>query len=568
MKAWLRAAGLILILLSGCVRPVAPPAVPSQEYVAYGRDVMVATANAAASRAGVHMLQRGGNAVDAFAAASFAISVTRPQSTGIGGGGFAVIHLSDGRGAPRDVAVDFRERAPAGARRDMFLDPKLPERASLFGPLAIAVPGTVAGVLEIHQRYGRLPRAEVMAPAIELAENGFPVYPALARAIAEMQPVLRRWPQTARIFLPGGEPLQAGELLRQTDLAATLRAIAADGKAAFYRGPIAAAIAGTVQHLGGVLTVSDLESYRVIDRPTVRGSYRGFDIIGMPPPSSGGVLILEMTNMLQAVGPGALEGTPADRAHLLAEIMRRAYEDRAVYLGDPDFVEVPVERLISPAWAAERMRDFDPKHATERSGRAPADLDVTHTTHMSIIDRSGNAVAATESVNFAFGSGIVADGTGVILNDTMDDFATRPGVPNAYGLVGAEANAVAPGKTPLSSMSPTILLRDGKPFLVAGSPGGSLIITATWQTILNVVDRGMSLPEAVAAPRIHHQAIPNQLNYEPGALSEEMKADLEARGHRLHEVPEMGDVQAVMRLPSGGLVGVSDPRNQGRPAGY
>jgi len=565
-------AALQIVLLAGCAQKApppspAPPAIGA-EFVAAGYLGAVASADERASAAALRMLESGGNAVDAFAAASFAISVTRPQSTGIGGGGFAVLYLQPSGGPARRLAIDFRERAPEKATRDMCAQEGQSDDACRVGALSVGTPGLVAGVLDIQARYGRLPREQILAPAIELAEQGFPVYENLAKSIAQAEPLLNRFPASAAVFLPGGVVPQPGEILRQPELAETLRAIARDGARAFYAGRVARAIAAEMRHQGGLLTEKDLADYRVIDRAALVGQYRDYEILTMPPPSSA-VLLLEMMNMLSLAGPAASLPAGAERYHLLAEVMRRAYEDRARYLGDPDFYPVPVSRLASREHAAARFADFDPARASLRPDVPAAEIKPTSTTHISILDAEGNAVAATETVNYNFGSGIVVPGTGILLNNEMDDFAARPGVPNLYGLVGSDANAIAPRKTPLSSMSPTILLRDGHPVLLAGSPGGSLIITATLQTILNVVDLDMPLPQAVAQPRVHHQAIPNALVYEPAAMTPEIQADLERRGHVLKEIPAMGNVQAVSQSSLGSeKTAVSDPRGEGRPAAY
>ncbi len=536
--------------------------------VAYGRQVMVATADARATGVALQMLQRGGNAVDAFAAASFALAVVRPQSTGIGGGGFAVLHLTRTGSDPSDIAMDFRERAPAAATRELFLEPSLPRDAPRVGALSVAVPGFVAGVLALHERYGRLSRGEILAPAIELAERGFVVSDGLAAALRQAHAVLARDREAARVFLPGGRPLRAGDTLRQEDLGRTLRVIAEQGVPGFYSGSIAEALAREVQMRGGILAAEDLRVYRAAERPVVRAPYRDVEILAMPPPSAGGVLLVEMLHMLAAASARVRVSDAADRLHLLAEVMRRAYEDRARYLGDPDFVSMPLRELLSPEYAARRIADFDPDRAAVPGAEAPRPLRVPSTTHISALDAEGNAVAATETINAPFGSGIVASGTGVLLNNEMDDFATRPGESNLYGLPFSEANAIAPRKAPLSSMSPTVLLRGGAAYLVVGTPGGSTIITAVLQAILNVVDRGLDLPAAVAAPRVHHQAHPDVLYCEPGAVPEGVAAELLRKGHRLQELRRVGDVQAVMRLSSGLLVGVSDPRGEGRPGGY
>lgn len=549
-------------------------------FVATGKSGMVVTAGEQASEAGIAMLRKGGNAVDAAVAASFAISVLRPQSTGIGGGGFFLLY----RAKERDtLAIDFRERAPLKATRDMFVrDGKAVPELSRDGPLAVAVPGLVAGLVEVQNRYGTLPLGEVMMPAIRLAEEGFVVYPELAEAIAHRAQLLTSSPETRALYFREAQPLRQGERLVQKDLAKTLREIASQGKEAFYRGRIAEALVREVQARGGLITQEDLARYRVIYRQPVVGTFYGAQVHGMPPPSSGGVLLIQMLNVLSGF-PLAEIGfhTPA-AVHLLAETLRLGFRDRARYLGDPDFVQVPTDMLTSPTYAASLRHQIDPTKVTPSEKlpvEPPGKIEATSTTHISVLDKDGNAVATTQTVNLYFGSGVMVPGTGVLLNNEMDDFNAQPHVPNAFGLFGnTEANAIAPGKTPLSSMSPTIVTQDGKVILVTGSPGGSRIISATLQILVNVLAYRMSLPEAVFAPRIHHQWFPDTLLVEvrKGAPPEGLLAALRRMGHDVTAVEAsedgrtpFGNVQAIaVDLTSGVMIGVSDPRGEGRPRGF
>jgi gamma-glutamyltranspeptidase/glutathione hydrolase len=551
-----------------------------ESYIAHGKTAMVATAHPLATAAAVQILKDGGNAVDAAVAASFAIGVVRPQSTGIGGGGFLLSYTAK---AHQVEVVDFRERAPKGATRDMFLDAKgepaayrhgnvtLPE-ASVNGPLAVGIPGVVAGLVETQGKRGRLPLAKVMAPAIALARDGFPVYPDLADAIVERREMLAAFPASAAIYLPGGKPLAAGERLVQKDLAATLESIATHGEKDFYAGVVARQIADAVQSAGGILTREDLANYKVLHRQPVTGAYRGHRIVSMPPPSSGGVHVIEILNMLAGDDVGALGFGTTQGVHLLATAMQRAFADRAAYLGDPAFVKVPTRGLLSPEYARERRAAFDLARATPAAkvrGGDPIRFEHPSTSHLSVIDAEGNAVSTTQTVNFTFGSCLVAAGTGVLLNDEMDDFAIKPGVANVFGLVGSDANAVAAGKTMLSSMSPTLVFdKAGRLELALGSPGGPRIISATLQTIINVIDHRMPLADAVHAGRIHQQWLPDELRLEDTAAPASVRAALEKMGHKLHMVQHIGDVQAVGYEPDGTLVGVSDVRSTGAPGGF
>jgi gamma-glutamyltranspeptidase/glutathione hydrolase len=548
-------------------------------FVATSRQGMVVTAGDQASAAGIAMLRRGGNAVDAAVAASFAISVIRPQSTGIGGGGFFLLYLAK---KTETVAIDFRERAPLRASRDMFVrEGKAVPELSRNGPLAVAVPGLVAGLVEVQKKYGALPLKEVMAPAIRLAEEGFPIYPQLAGAIGYRAKLLGDSPTTRAIYFREDRPLGEGELLVQKDLARTLRGIAKKGKAAFYKGRVARAIVDEMKARGGLITQADLDAYHVISRTPLSSSFQGAQIHAMPPPSSGGVLIQQMLNVLTGFPLKDFGVHTPKSIHLLTETMRLAFRDRARYLGDPDFVQVPTNMLASADYATILRAKIDLTKATPSDtipAKEPAKTESTSTTHISIMDREGNAVATTQTVNLYFGSGVMAPGTGVMLNDEMDDFSAQVNDPNAFGLIGQnDANTIAPRKTPLSSMSPTIVTRDGKVILVTGSPGGSRIISATLQILLNVLAQGMSLPEAMFAPRIHHQWFPDELLVEAkkGNEPEGLAEALRQLGHKVTLVEDKGDgrtpfgnVQALhVDVSSGVITGVSDPRGDGRPRG-
>lgn len=531
------------------------------------RHGMVASQEAHATRIGVSILERGGNAVDAAVAVGFALAVTLPRAGNLGGGGFMLVHLA----APRKtIAIDYRETAPAAAARDMFLDASgnADPAKSRHSGLAVGVPGTVAGLALVHAKYGsgRFSLADLIRPAIRLARDGIAVDDDLADSLPRARERLARWPSSARIFLkPDGTTLGRGDRLYQSDLARTLEAIAEEGPRAFYEGPIAARIVESVAAAGGIMTRADLASYRAVEREPVRGTYRGYEVVSMPPPSSGGVHLVELLNILEGF---PLQDTGAGAAatlHLMIEAMKLAYADRAVYLGDPDFVRVPVAGLTSKDYAARLRAGIDRERARPARdigpGKPPSG-EGDNTTHFSVVDRDGNAVANTYTLNFSYGLGLVAEGTGVLLNNELDDFAAKPDVPNAYGLTGGEANAPAPRKRPLSSMSPTIVFKDGRPFLVTGSPGGSRIITTVLQVILNVVDHGMNIAEAVLAPRIHHQWLPDVVMAERGFSPDTLRL-LEARGHAVKIGATTGSANSIMALPNGGWAGAADPRQRG-----
>lgn len=558
-----------------------PPAEEGRErrsYEAVGKNGAIAAAHPLASQAGITMLRKGGNAADAAVAVSFVISVVRPHSTGIGGGGFLLYHPVKTGGVK---IYDFRERAPIKATADMYLDEKgepkafayqgkTLENASVHGHLAVGTPGLVKGLLEFHGEHGRLPLAVVMQPAIEAAEKGFLIYPSLAAAIAKLEDTLRIFPGSRKIFLPKGKPLLEGETLVQADLAKTLQQIVKHGVAGFYSGEVGAAIVAEMKNGGGLVSKADLSSYAVKKREPVTGSYRGYQIVSMPPPSSGGVHIVQMANMLAQYDLKKWDHDDPSRLHLLAEVMRRAFADRAEYLGDPDFVEVPIKGLISEEYAQALVKTIEHTKASSSlkiGAGDPAAYESPSTTHLSVVDSEGNAVSSTQTINTWFGSGVVVQGTGIVLNNEMDDFSKKPGTPNAFGLVGSKANAIAARKTMLSSMSPTMVFDDKKRLhMVVGSPGGPRIITATLQAILGVIDHQLSLPDAVHALRIHHQWLPDQLYIEEG-YGPKVEEQLQKRGHKMESTSSIGDVQAIIRVKDGWQA-VSDTRSEGQPRAY
>ncbi|OQW51067.1 gamma-glutamyltransferase [Candidatus Raskinella chloraquaticus] len=532
---------------------------------------MVSSQEAQATRIGVDILRRGGNAVDAAVAVGFALAVTLPRAGNIGGGGFMLVH----RAASADtIAIDYRETAPAAATATLFLDDKgeaVPQKSRDSG-LAIGTPGTVGGLALAHRKYGsgRFSLADLIAPAISLARDGIIIDNDLADSLGGGAARLARHASSRAIFFSGDKPLATGNRLVQSDLAATLSAIAASGPDAFYRGAIAEKIVAATRALGGIMTSQDLADYRVIERQPVKGQYRGYDIFSMPPPSSGGVHLIQILNILEGYDLAALGAGSATGLHLLVEAMKPAYADRAQFLGDPDRVKIPLRGLIDKAYAASLRAKINVEQARKADDIAagnPLAHESDQTTHFSIVDAEGNAVANTYTLNFSYGVGMVAEGTGVLLNNEMDDFSAKPGAQNAYGLVGSSANSVSPGARPLSSMTPTLVFRNNKLFLVTGSPGGSRIITTTLQVISNVIDHGMNIAEAVAAPRVHHQWRPDFLLTETGQSPDTLRL-LEARGHKVVIGSTSGSANSIM-LTKDGLTGASDPRQRGTLAeGY
>ncbi len=603
---------VMAVLLTVMMGPV--PAIAAFVRPEKSQEAMVVSAHPLATAAGVAILRRGGNAVDAAVATAFAISVVEPFSAGLGGGGFALIHHgtlppkhhlqreldpSDSGGAtsalassnvPSTVtALDFRERAPGAASRDMYRSATgdVDNNRSRLGHLAVGVPGTVAGLKAMHDRYGNLNWSQVLQPSIVMAAQGIPVSDRLQHAIRSSQDSLSQNPAAADIFLVAGQPPDVGHILKQADLARTLRQISQEADS-FYRGDIAGAIAKDMAANDGLVTRSDLETYRPIWRDPICGPFRvktpaetasdTYDVCSMPPPSSGGVHLLQMLNLLGTADLKTKGWHHPDSLHLLAEVMKIAYADRAEHLGDPDFVAVPVAALVNPAYAEARRSEIEPQRARspqevkaadgkmlERYGQLKESQD---TTHLTVVDGDRNAVSLTFTINGRFGAGVVAAGTGIVLNNEMDDFAIAPGVPNLYGLVGGEANAVAPGKTPLSSMTPTIVLQDGQFRLAVGAPGGSTIITTVLQALLNVLVYDLDAGAAIAAPRLHHQWLPETLRLERWGFDQLTLDDLESRGHKLEQQTGWGNGNLIQATPDGTLEGAADPRGEGTAQGF
>lgn len=526
---------------------------------------MVVASSKIAQVVGMQVLVQGGNAMDAAVAVGYTLAVVHPVAGNLGGGGFAIIRTATGEMA----GLDFREMAPGKATRDMFLDKKgkpIP-RASLDGYRAAGVPGTVAGLSALRDRYGTRPLAALIQPAIRYAENGFTIDGRNVETFRESAPRLGKYASSRKYFLkPGGSPYGMGDVLVQKDLARTLRLIAWQGPGAFYRGEIAELIARDMAAHGGIITRGDLAGYRPRWREPLRGHYRGYDIISMSPPSSGGALLIQMLNILEGYELKRMGHNSAAAVHAMAEAMRYAYADRAAMLGDPDFAPVPVQALISKKYAAAIRSRIDPYKATPSAQIKPGQISLpegSNTTHYSVVDRWGNAVAVTYTLNDYYGCAAAVDGAGFLLNNEMDDFSIKPGVPNLFGLVGGEANAIAPYKRPLSSMTPTIVLQDNRLFLVLGSPGGSRIITTVLQVILNVVDFGMIFGQAVDAARVHMQWRPDELRIEKNGLAPDVIRQLQVMGYKVVVKNPMGDVNAIFVDPATGLLrGANDPRNE------
>jgi len=547
----LRSLAVWLALLTAPASAAAPPP-------AMGAHGMVATAERRASEVGVEVLKQGGNAVDAAVAVGYALAVVYPAAGNLGGGGFMTIAFADGR----RTFIDFREKAPLKATRDMYLGPdgQVVKGLSTRGYLAIAVPGTVGGLEYAREKYGTLPRAKLIDPAIGLAENGYTLDDGDAIPLAQSADKLSQFPTSAAIFLHDGRPYAAGETLVQKDLARTLSAIRDRGAAGFYEGEVGAAIVAAIQKGGGIVTAEDLKRIRPRELTPITCDYRGYTIVSAPPPSSGGVTLCEMLNILEGYPLAKLGFGSAAALHDEIETMRHAYVDRNNLLGDPAFVSNPVDKLLSKDYAARIRAAIDPSRATRSADLAPGKPphEGVNTTHYSIVDDQGNAVAVTYTLNDWFGAGMVAGDTGVLLNDEMDDFTAKVGAANQFGLVQGEKNEIAPGKTPLSSMAPTIVEKDGEPLLVVGTPGGSRIITVVMETILDVIDYGMTISEAVDAPRIHNQWLPDVTNVEAFALSPDTRKILEGMGHHFGPPQPANHVDAIL---------IGAPKLGGKPVG-
>ncbi|MBN7123752.1 gamma-glutamyltransferase [Erwinia billingiae] len=548
-------------------------AAPTAPAVSYGVDAdtfhpvkeqhgMVSSVDATATQVGVDILKQGGNAVDAAIAVGYALAVTHPQAGNLGGGGFMMLRTASGR----TTAIDFREMAPTRASRDMFLDAQgnADSKKSLTSHLASGVPGTVAGFALANKEYGTMPLSRLIQPAIKLASKGIVVNQALADDLKVYgKEVLINHPNSKAIFYKAdGQPYARGETLVQRNLAHSLTLIASQGPDAFYKGAIATQIDEEMAAHGGLISKVDLAKYKAIERKPVSGTYRGYEVFSMPPPSSGGIHIVQILNILENFDLAKMGFGSADAMQVMAEAEKYAYADRSEYLGDPDFVKVPWQALTSKAYAKSLAQQIDVNKARPSSEIKPGKLapyESNQTTHFSVVDKQGNAVAVTYTLNTYFGSGIVAGNSGILMNNEMDDFSAKPGTPNVYGLVGGEANAVGPYKRPLSSMSPTIVAKDGKTWLVTGSPGGSRIITTVLQMVVNSIDYGMNIAEATNAPRFHHQWLPDQLRVEKGFSPDSLKL-LEAKGQHVKVMPAMGSTQSIMIGPDGMLYGASDPR--------
>lgn len=547
-------------------RAYAPPDLATVRAVAAEHGMVVAQERIAA-QVGADILAQGGNAVDAAVATGFALAVTYPRAGNIGGGGFMVIHSA---GRNEAVAIDYRETAPAAATRDMFLgtDGKPDADKSRNSALGIGVPGTVAGLAMALEKYGsgRFTLAQILKPSIALARDGFIVADDMADTLSDMYRRMARWQHPAgTLARTDGAPLREGDRLIQADLAAMLSAIAEQGPRGFYEGPVAEKLAAAVRSAGGIMTADDLKSYEAVIRTPERGNYRGYDIVSMPLPSSGGTVLLQSLNILEGFPMADMKQGSAPSLHVMIEAMKRAYADRARYLGDPAFVNAPVNVLTTKEYAAKQRAGIDLARATPAGDvLAVNPREGSNTTHYSVVDASGNAVSNTYTLNFPYGVGLVAAGTGVLLNNELDDFTAAPGASNAFGLVGFEANLPGPGKRPLSSMSPTIVLKDGKPVLVTGSPGGSRIISAVLQIVVDVIDYRMDVAAAVAAPRVHHQWMPDEVRAERG-FPEDVLNELRAKGHKVIEPLGQTSANSIAVTPNG-LLGAPDPRTRGAAA--
>ena len=532
---------------------------------------MVVSADVHASNVGVEILKRGGNAVDAAVAVGFALAVTFPGAGNIGGGGFMVIRMADGR----TTTFDYREKAPGAARTKMFLDEQgnyIPSK-SRDGYFSSGVPGSVAGMLLALERYGKYGRKKVLQPAIDLASKGFHLSHEFSDELkADMRDILK-YPSSTKAFTNGGNPYEEGDLFVQGDLARTLQRIQKNGKEGFYKGKTADLIVAEMKRGGGLITKEDLASYEAVERPPIHGTYRGYEIISMGPPSSGGMVLMEMLNLLEPYDIAGSGFGSSKTIGLMTEAMKLAYADRAEYMGDADFYPVPITRIVSKEYAAERRALLDTSKATPSRQLSHGAIQIKegmHTTHYSVVDQWGNAVSVTTTINSWYGNKIVVDGAGFFLNNEMDDFAAKPGAPNQFGLVGGDANSVQPNKRMLSAMTPTIVLKENQPYLVLGSPGGSTIITSVFQVILNVIDHRMNIAEANEAPRFHHQWLPDTIQYERYGFPRDVVRNLEARGYSvLPRGGSLGRIDAIqIDRKNGFLYGSTDPRGYGAAVGY
>lgn len=579
----IRTISIVLLLAFAGTLFVRIPAIGPNPSLAASREPVrarhgiVASTNEVASRVGVDIMRRGGNAVDAAIAVAFALAVTHPAAGNLGGGGFMMIRLKNGK----TTAIDYREMAPAAAHRNVYLDKDgnviKGEGGSIVGYRAAGVPGTVRGMELALKKYGsgKLSWAQLVEPARRLAANGFTVTHSLARSLRGNDDYLSQYAETRRIYLKNGKFYNEGELFVQPDLSATFARLQQRGPNEFYEGQTARLIVDDMKRNKGLITMADMHGYVAKERAPVRGTYRGYEVISMPPPSSGGAVLIQMLNILEGFDLKKVDWASSDRYHLMTESMRRAFADRAEYMGDTDFVKVPIAGLIDKKYASQLRSTINPDRASTseqvRAGK-PLGYESDETTHFTVVDGEGNAVANTYTLNNSYGSAVVAKGTGIIMNDEMDDFAAKPGTPNLYGLIQGERNAVAPRKRPLSAMTPTFVLRkDGSLWFTVGSPGGPTIINTAFCVITNVIDYGMNIQQAIDAPRIHHQWLPDELVYEPYGLAGDTQAALAARGHKLIDKPRyLGDCEGIMIEEKTGIrLGATDPRRSDGPAvGY
>ena len=569
-------AGFCLTQFTSLQAIYAPTSLAASREPVRTRHGVVASTNEIASRVGVDIMKRGGNAVDAAIAVAFALAVTHPAAGNLGGGGFMMIRLKDGR----TTAIDYREMAPAAATRNIYLDKNGKviegEGGSIEGYRAAGVPGTVRGMELALRKYGshRLTWSQLIEPARALAANGFSVTYTLARSLRGSREYLSKYAETRRIYLNDGRSYNEGDVFRQPDLAATFARLQQRGPNEFYEGQTARLIVDDLKRHNGLMTMADMSGYVAKERETLRGSYRGFEIISMPPPSSGGAVLIEMLNILEGYDFKKMDWASSDRYHLMTEAMRRAFADRAEYMGDADFVKVPIAGLVDKKYAERLRLTINRERASSseqvRAGK-PVGYESDETTHFTVVDAEGNAVANTYTLNNSYGSGVVAKGTGLIMNDEMDDFAAKPGTPNMFGLIQGERNAVAPRKRPLSAMTPTFVLRkDGSLWFTVGSPGGPTIINTVLDVITNVIDYNMNIQQAIDAPRIHHQWLPDELVFEPYGLSGDTQNALLARGHKLAKPRYLGDAEGIMIEEKTGMrLGATDPRrSDGLAVGY
>lgn len=561
---------LLLTLLLGTISFADTPILKGESrfHSSRSRHGMVVAGEELAARAGLEVLREGGNAVDAAVTTAFALAVTLPRAGNLGGGGFMLIRSPKGQ----VYALDFREKAPAGATRDMFLDDqgKVDRQKASTGALCVGVPGTVAGLEEALSRHGTISLRRAVSPAERMAREGIPATPWLSEGLASVQSKLKDFPATAAAYYPAGEAPRIGEVFLQPDLAWSLRRLAEKGGADFYKGELAARILKCMDTYSGVITAADLNSYEPVWRRPLSGKFGDYRVYSMPPPSSGGVHLIQMLNVLEGREFKASRHNSAAELHFMAETMRRAYADRSRWLGDPDYFKVPLDWLLSPSYARELRSSIDEASATPSSqvrASRPPGWESPDTTHLSVVDKDGWAVSLTTTINFSYGSGLVAEGTGFLLNNEMDDFAAAPGQANAFGMLGGDANSIQPGKRPLSSMTPTIVERDGRLAAVLGAPGGSRIITSVYQVLVNALGYGFNAQTAVSMPRIHHQWFPDRLYYEHGVGPETLEG-LRALGHKVELMPSMGHVMLILVRPDGSLEGGADPRRPASAQGH